>query len=83
MHPSFPYHQDIFFLFRLEAAVAVSEGKVNLAIVDIDELSDLALDHDVQAVPTVMAVKDGQVLDKFVGLVDEDKLDSFVKKLYV
>ena len=30
-------------------------------MVDIDDLSDLALDHDVQAVPTVVAVKDGQV----------------------
>ena len=30
-------------------------------MVDIDDLSDLARDHDVQAVPTVVAVKDGQV----------------------
>jgi hypothetical protein len=42
---------------RLEAAVAATEGKVHLAIVDIDELGDLALDHGVEAVPTVIAVK--------------------------
>ena len=46
---------------RLDAAIAATEGKVNLALVDIDDLSDLALDHDVQAVPTVLAVKDGKV----------------------
>ena len=54
---------------------------IDLAIVDIDDLSDLALDHDVQAVPTVLAMKEGKVIDKFIGLVDEDKLDAFVKQL--
>ena len=46
----------------MDAAIAATEGKVNLALVDIDNLSDLALDYDVQAVPTVLAVKDGKVL---------------------
>lgn len=66
---------------RLEAAVASTEGKVHLAMVDIDDMSDLALDHGVQAVPTVVAVKDGKIVDKFVGVIDEDQLDAFVKKL--
>ena len=51
----------LFLLIRLDAAIAATEGKVNLALVDIDNLSDLALDYDVQAVPTVLAVKDGKV----------------------
>jgi len=68
---------------RLEAAVHGMNNKVHLAVVDIDDLSDLALDHDVQAVPTVVAVKDGQIVDRFIGLVDEDKLDAFVKQLVV
>lgn len=66
---------------RLEAAVKGMGDKVHLAVVDIDDLSDLALDHDVQAVPTVLAVKDGQIVDRFIGLVDEDKLDAFIKQL--
>ena len=67
---------------RLDATVANTNSKVNLAIVDIDENSDLALEHNVQAVPTVMAFKDGKIVDKFVGLLDEDRLDSFVTKLH-
>ena len=67
---------------RLDAAIAATEGKVNLAVVDIDELADLALDYRVEAVPTVVAVKDGEIVDKFVGLLDEDKLDAFVTKLH-
>ena len=67
---------------RLDAAVAVTESKVNLAIVDIDENSELAMEHGVQAVPTVVAFKDGEIVDKFVGLLDEDKLGAFVRKLH-
>ena len=50
--------------------------------VDIDENSELAIEHGVQAVPTVVAFKDGEMVDKFVGLVDEDKLGAFVRKLH-
>ena len=66
---------------RLDAAVAATGGKVHLAMVDIDDLGDLALDNGVQAVPTVLAVKEGKEVDRFVGLVDEDKLGAFVDKL--
>ena len=66
---------------RLEALVAEQEGKVIMAKVDIDELSDIAIDHGVEAVPTVLAMKQGQILDKFVGVKDNDQLASFVNKL--
>ena len=61
MHITFSYVSHI--VYRLDAAIAATEGKVNLALVDIDNLSDLALDYDVQAVPTVLAVKDGKVIN--------------------
>ena len=35
----------------------------------------------VQAVPTVIGMKDGKVIDKFVGLKDEADLETFVQKL--
>jgi len=66
---------------RLESAVAATEEAVDLAIVDIDDLSDLALEHDVSAVPTVLGVKNGEVVDRFVGLIDEDRLSAFIGKL--
>lgn len=74
-----PYRH--FSCFRLDAAIAATEGKVHLAMVDIDEHADLAISHGVSAVPTVVAFKDGKMRDKFVGLADEDKLDAFVQKL--
>lgn len=35
----------------------------------------------VSAVPTVIAMRGGDVIDQFVGIKDEDQLDSFVEKL--
>lgn len=66
---------------RLERLVGQQNGKVLMAKVDIDDHTDLALEYEVSAVPTVIAVKDGKVVDKFVGLKEEDQLEAFVKKL--
>ena len=42
---------------RLDAAIAATEGAVDLAIVDIDDLADIAMEHGVNAVPTVLGKK--------------------------
>ncbi|CAI9166576.1 unnamed protein product [Rangifer tarandus platyrhynchus] len=66
---------------RLEKVVAKQHGKVVMAKVDIDDHTDLALEYEVSAVPTVLAMKNGDVVDKFVGIKDEDQLEAFLKKL--
>ncbi|XP_037028186.1 thioredoxin, mitochondrial [Bradysia coprophila] len=64
---------------RIELVIAESEGKINLAKVDIDEYSDLALDYDVAAVPVLLAIRNGKAAERIVGLQDTDKLRKFVK----
>ncbi|XP_072530643.1 thioredoxin, mitochondrial [Salminus brasiliensis] len=66
---------------RLEKAIAKQKGRVAMAKVDIDEHTDLAIEYGVSAVPTVIAMRGGDVIDHFTGIRDEDQLDSFVKKL--
>ena len=66
---------------RLDAAIAAQEGAVDLAVVDIDDLAELAMEHNVNAVPTVIGVKEGKVVDRFVGLLEEDKLAAFIDNL--
>ncbi|XP_028934509.1 thioredoxin, mitochondrial [Ornithorhynchus anatinus] len=66
---------------RLEKMVAKQEGKVLMAKVDIDDNTDLAIEYEVSAVPTVLAIKNGDVVDKFVGIKDDDQLEAFLKKL--
>ncbi len=59
--------------------MAAYEGKADFAKVDIDQLSDLAFEYQVNSVPTVIAVRDGKKVAQFVGLLDDDKIRSFVK----
>ncbi|XP_060046912.1 thioredoxin, mitochondrial-like [Erinaceus europaeus] len=66
---------------RLEKMVAKQQGKVVMAKVDIDDHTDLAMEYEVSAVPTVLAMKNGDVVDKFVGIKDEDQLEAFLRKL--
>ncbi|XP_076627310.1 thioredoxin, mitochondrial [Colletes latitarsis] len=65
---------------RVESVIAEKQGKVLLAKVDIDENSDLALDYQVGSIPVLIAMKDGKVLDRIVGLQDIDKIKQFVDK---
>ncbi|KAI5697357.1 hypothetical protein M8J75_009073 [Diaphorina citri] len=66
---------------RLEAVIDEMKGKVVLAKVDIDELTDLAMDYEVSAVPVLIAMKNGKELDRLIGLQDIDKLKSFIDNL--
>lgn len=63
----------------MEKLLAAYEGKVDFAKVDIDQLSDLAFRYNVSSVPTVIAVKNGKEVGKFVGLIDDDRIKKFVK----
>ncbi|GLH06316.1 Thioredoxin-T [Gryllus bimaculatus] len=66
---------------RLETVIEEQKGKVLLAKVDIDENTDLALDYEVGSVPVLIAIKDGKVAERLVGLQDTDKLRKFVEKV--
>ncbi|RUS88502.1 hypothetical protein EGW08_003760 [Elysia chlorotica] len=68
---------------RLEKLLSEEKGKVRMARVDIDENSDLAMDYGVRSVPTVLAMKNGKVQSQFVGLIDDDKIQTFVDKLLI
>ncbi|XP_078125914.1 LOW QUALITY PROTEIN: thioredoxin, mitochondrial [Sander vitreus] len=52
---------------RLEKAVAKQKGRVAMAKVDIDDHTDLAIEYGVSAVPTVIAIRGGDIVDHFVG----------------
>lgn len=65
---------------RLESIISENKGKVLLAKVDIDEQTDLALDYEVSSVPVLVAIKDGKVHQRLVGLQDTDKLRKWIEQ---
>ncbi len=65
----------------LEEFVLRRQGEVVLAKVNIDDNQALAYQFGVQAVPTVIAFRDGQVVADFVGLLSEKQLGEFLDRL--
>src|SRR3546814_11686380 len=51
----------------IEKVIAETDGKVVLAKVDVDTNPQVANAFQVQGIPAVHAVRDGRVVDSFVG----------------
>lgn len=54
---------------------------LNLAVVNVEKNPELVHTFEVKAVPAVIAVSNGLVVDKFIGLVDANMIDNLIKKL--
>ncbi|CAF1432692.1 unnamed protein product [Adineta steineri] len=52
-----------------------------LAKVDIDKFGDLSHKYNVKAVPTVVAIKNGKEINRFTGVIDEDRIESILDQL--
>jgi putative thioredoxin len=65
----------------LERAVASTDGAVELAKVNIDENPRVAQSFAVQSIPAVFAIRDGKVVDQFIGALPEQQVAAFVQSL--
>jgi putative thioredoxin len=65
----------------LEKVVEASNGQVILAKVNVDENPAVSQAFQVQSIPAVYAMKDGQVVDGFVGAYPEHVIEEFVTNL--
>lgn len=65
----------------LETVIAETEGKVVLAKVDVDSNPATSQAFQVQSIPAVYAMKDGKVVDGFVGAQGEPAVREFVERL--
>jgi putative thioredoxin len=65
----------------LEKVVDATEGKVVLVKVNTDENPGIAQAFQVQSIPAVYALKDGEVVDGFVGAYPEHVIQQFVDAL--
>ncbi|KAL1505315.1 hypothetical protein ABEB36_004908 [Hypothenemus hampei] len=54
---------------------------IDLAIVDVENHAELVHTFEVKAVPAVIAVRNGLVVDKFIGLVDANMIETLITKL--
>lgn len=65
----------------IEALAEEYEGKALIGKVDVEENNDLAEKYAIRSVPTIIFFKDGVMVDKQVGAVPKDVLESKIKAL--
>jgi putative thioredoxin len=65
----------------LEAAVAATDGAVELVKVDVDANPRTSVTYRVQGLPAVKAFRDGRVVDEFTGVVPPASVDVFLAGL--
>ena len=54
------------------------EGKAKIGKMDIDTNRDAAIKYGIQSIPSIIIFKDGEVLNKFVGISPKDELVSAI-----
>ena len=65
----------------IERVVAATDGAVDLAKVNVDENPAISASFRVQSIPAVFAVRDGAVVDQFIGAQPEAAVQAFVDRL--
>ena len=63
----------------LEELAAEYEGKLIIGKVDVEENDELTAQFGVRNVPTLFFIKDGQVVDKFVGATTKGVIEEKIK----
>ncbi|NBN65855.1 thioredoxin [Microvirga tunisiensis] len=65
----------------IEAAVRAAKGKVKLAKMNIDDHPEVAGQLGIQSIPAVIAFKNGQPVDGFMGAQPESQVKAFIDRL--
>jgi len=65
----------------LERVTDATDGKVVLVKVNVDENPAVSQAFQVQSIPAVFAMRDGKVIDGFVGAYPEHVIEEFVQGL--
>ena len=58
------------------------KGKINFGKVDVDIQNDLAQNFEVLSIPALLFIKDGEIVDRTVGLISKDALISKIKMTF-
>ena len=65
----------------LEKVVNEAKGRVRLVKMNIDDHPSIAGQLGIQSIPAVIAFKDGQPVDGFMGAIPESQIAEFIKKV--
>lgn len=58
----------------IEEIAIENEGKIKVGKVNVDEQEELAVMFSISAIPTIVALRDGEVINKIVGLKSKEDI---------
>jgi thioredoxin 1 len=64
----------------IESLAEEYEGKTSVCKINVDENPDLAAEYKIMSIPTVMVIKDGQIVDKAVGVRTREEYQNMIEK---
>ncbi|MFL5127563.1 MAG: thioredoxin, partial [Microvirga sp.] len=65
----------------LERAITAAGGKVKLVKINIDDHPSIPGQLGIQSIPAVIAFKNGQPVDGFMGAIPESQINEFLKRV--
>lgn len=63
----------------IEALATDYEGKVNIGKVNVDENPEVSMQYGITSIPAIFFIKNGEVVDKLVGLAPKPKIASIIE----
>jgi thioredoxin 1 len=64
----------------VDAVASAFAGRAKVGKVDIDSNREIAMQYGIQAIPTIMVFKGGEVVERFSGLRDQSELAGALEK---
>lgn len=64
----------------IDAIAQEYEGKVKVVKLDVQSEAAVATKYGIVSIPTLLVFKNGQVVDRMVGLQNKSNLDALLKK---
>ena len=63
----------------IEDLAAEFEGKTSVCKLNVDEMPDVASQYKIMSIPTVMIFKNGEIIDKAVGVRTKEEYQNMIK----
>jgi len=55
---------------------------LNIEYIDVERNDDEALEYKVRSLPTILFIKDGAVVERYIGTLDKTKVETVIDSYY-
>ena len=60
--------------------IAEEHSDVKVVKIDVDNAEDIAIKYQIMSIPTLVVVKDGQEVNRSIGLISKEKIEELIEK---